>query len=214
MAVKSAEAAVSTEPTGEETLQQGWTKLRVDVSVPTACAAEVGFVIALVAEDTSKPATVSLLLGQLNVHSKPPIGAKTSIPTILWVDYARDDSQKAGVITWEVAAALPPPTWQLPLTPEQSRPAWIPQIPSVDFLYFNIYVQYFAEGETVGSPDEARWIGTTGLDGEGRIFEVAVEKFRAMAEGKRLARFYVRGVTDRGEVAGWDQSAYVEVAVD
>ena len=53
--------------------------------------------------------------------------------------YARDDSQKAGVITWEVAAALPPPTWQLPLTPEESRPAWIPHIPSVDFLYFNIY---------------------------------------------------------------------------
>ncbi|KAL1679247.1 glycoside hydrolase family 85 protein [Schizophyllum commune] len=213
LAVKSAEAGVSTEPTGEEALRLGWTKLKVDVSAPTACAAEVGFVIALVAEDTSKPATVSLLLGQLNVHSKPPIGTKTSIPTILWVDYARDDSRNTGVITWEVAAALPPPTWQLPLTPEQSRPAWIPQIPSVDLLYFSIYVQYFAEGETVGSLDEAQWIGTTGLDGEGRKFEVIEEKFTAMAEGKRLARFYVRGVTDRGEVAGWDQSAYVEVAV-
>ena len=66
----------------------------------------------------------------------------------------------------------------------------------------------------MGSLDEAQWIGTTGLDGEGRNFEAIEEKFTAMAEGKRLARFYVRGVTDRGEVAGWDQSAYVEVAVD
>ncbi|KAL1747774.1 glycoside hydrolase family 85 protein [Schizophyllum fasciatum] len=214
LSAKSSDTGMGVEPTSEDTLQHGWSKVKVDVTTSTDSVADAGLVVALVAEDTTQPKMVTLLLGQLNVHVKPAVGSSPSTPIILWVDYTRHaESGNTGVLSWEVAAALPVPTWKLPPTPEETFPAWVPQILSVNFLYFNVYVQYIAEGETVGMSDNVLWLGTTGLDGEARKFEVSDDRMRELADGKSKARLCVQGVTDRGEVGGWDQCAYVEVEV-
>lgn len=220
VAVKATDGTdVTAEPIGEETLQHGWTRLRLAVSVSTVCSAEAGLVVALVAEDTSQPLDVTIIFGQLNVCLQKPASSASSTPTVLWVDYApltmadNSPSDDTAVLTWETAAALPYASFIPPISPEDPRPAWAPQARSPDFLYFNIYVQYYADGATAGPPDSAQWIGTTGMDGTKHSFTLAKEKVRTLAGGAPMARFYVQGVTDDGEVGGWDQCAYVEVAV-
>ncbi|KAF8644098.1 hypothetical protein AX16_008691 [Volvariella volvacea WC 439] len=106
------------------------------------------------------------------------------------------------------------------VSPEDNFSAWKLQ-PSndwyPDFLYANIYVTRFASGTPPpsGSPESAQlaWVGTSGLDGKGASFVVVGENLPAKANpGLDRIRFWVQGVTSRGEVLGWDKCAFVDVA--
>ncbi|THU86767.1 hypothetical protein K435DRAFT_867952 [Dendrothele bispora CBS 962.96] len=104
-------------------------------------------------------------------------------------------------------------------------------------MYTNVYAQVLkAGGNSVANPEAALWIGTSGYGYEGRKneFEVMEGVFEVLTPGTLTSesdgkngknagipsvqkgdkvRFYVQGVTERGEVLGWDRSVWVEIDV-
>jgi mannosyl-glycoprotein endo-beta-N-acetylglucosaminidase len=93
---------------------------------------------------------------------------------------------------------------------EDPNPVWIlddtkERFPS--FLYFNIYV--IPHG-SVSGPEAAVFIGTTGLDGRANRFYVDSTLLPKSVMGGRGLRFYVQGVTDKGDVLPWEMCAYAD----
>jgi len=207
-------------------LANGWTKLGVqfntiskdeEISCVTQIAA--GLKIAIVAEEPTQPAELSLLLGQLNVFPHIPPCYKEEDPFIVWADLSsrpsmsQTSSTPLGALTWEVAVSLPHATINVN-TEEDPWPAWNGQ-PTLDwfpsFLYFNIYAQAFAEDHTIGPVEKAMWIGTSGWDGQKNGFDIWPSNLPFNVPPGRKVRFYVRGVNDHGGVLQWDKCAFVDV---
>ncbi|KAJ7250390.1 glycoside hydrolase family 85 protein [Mycena rebaudengoi] len=210
-------------------LANGWVKLCIQFESSAASAlppdtpvkASLGLVISIIAEDPSQALKISLLLGQLNAYPAPPPSAPIHAPQLLWADFTREPSSSPnapldGTLTWELAATFsllqgltlagaedPATAWPIASSAER----WFPS-----FLYFNVYAQpHMATGQR---PEDALWIGTSGYDGRANTFNVRQANLPfALQPGVQAVTFYVRGVTDRGEVLPWDQSVFVEVSL-
>lgn len=197
----------------------GWTKLSIEFTIPSDDPMDVlgaiGLVIGIAAENPIQDYKLSLHIGQLTVFPTASSKVVPSLrPAILWADFERtpDPGRLAGILTWEVSTSFP----RLPLNaitsvedpvipwnPLSISEQWFPS-----FIYFNIYVGQHRDAPT---PEQAVFIGTTGLDGRANRFYVDPECLPGDVDGTGGIRFYVQGVTDRGEVLGWDQCVFVDV---
>ncbi|KAK7053796.1 glycoside hydrolase family 85 protein [Favolaschia claudopus] len=212
-----------------DALPNGWMKLCVqfESSAPhsaSAINAALGLVISIVAEEPSEALKFSLLLGQLNAYPAPSPTAPIHAPMILWADFnatagTPNTPPLDGTLTWEVAATFAAHSNILTLTgAEDPASAW-PVAPSAEswfprFLYFNIYAQpHNAGAAVVQKPEEAVWIGTSGYEGQERVFGVRQANIPFDLNEVKVVSFYVQGVTDRGEVLRWDQSVVVDVVL-
>jgi mannosyl-glycoprotein endo-beta-N-acetylglucosaminidase len=208
-------------------LPNGWTRLSIQFSLDIIeendecginATVAIGLVIGIALEIPTQSFSCSILVGQLNVFACPPPKATTYQRSIIWADFSpqskADSSDRlSGVLRWDTAVCLaasavidvtlpddPIPVWTL-----DSSDRWFPS-----YLYFNIYLQVHSPGGCVAGPDNAAWIGTTGLDGKNNEFVVDVPLPEGSTIG-RPVRLYVQGVTDRGEVLPWQQSVFVDV---
>ncbi|KAF8875995.1 glycoside hydrolase family 85 protein [Infundibulicybe gibba] len=201
----------------------GWTRLSIQFQLPsgTSRAQEdlvgaIGLLVAIVAEDPAQPFALSLLLGQINVHAVRPDPVHRDDPMLLWADFRTSGGAPyVGTLSWDAASALARGTTVAITSPEDPRVAWHSQ-PSnpwfPEFMYFNIYVLAFDASGAVGPPEDASWIGTSGVNGRHCEFEVVQGNlpFEVRADIAKI-RFYVQGVTTFGEVLPWDRGVYVDV---
>ncbi|KAG5637429.1 hypothetical protein H0H81_004588 [Sphagnurus paluster] len=198
-------------------LAESWSKLAIRFSAPKTqdpslfVTGALGLVVAVISEEPSDAFELTIRLGQLNVYSVPPQNTAVYSPSILWADFVAPRT-----LTWEVSALFPPMSPVSVKSPEDAISAWT-IYPSNNwfpkYMYFNIYVLPHNSGETVGQPEEATWLGTTGWDGIKNRFLVVPETlpFWPLATGTtRKVRFYIQGVTDRGEVLPWERSVFVD----
>ena len=174
----------------------------------------VGLVVGFTTEDPSKAVQFSILLGQLVVYpALPTLSPHLSLasPRILWADFQQSEDHNSGVLTWEISATFPPITLPTTIPPVDSPiPLWNFDKPGRAFpscAYFNIYA-----GTPLGGPTQATFIGTTGLDGRANRFYVDWGVLPDAIKGLKGIRFYVQGVTDRGEVMEWEQCVYVDAS--
>ncbi|KAF9460966.1 glycoside hydrolase family 85 protein [Collybia nuda] len=200
-------------------LHGGWTKLSIRFvgtkhqNTANTLTGAAGLIVAVIMEDPSLPLNFSILLGQMNIYPSTPDSAAPHSPQVLWADFSgsKNATSLSGTLTWEVAASFPPLAAINITTPDDPLPVWIAQ-PSnrwfPEFLYFNIYRLWYSPDGKVGQPEEATWIGTTGLDGKRNSFAVHETLSTHAVHGK--ARFYVQGVTDRGVVLDWERCVYVD----
>jgi len=198
-----------------ENLASGWTRQTLTFAlsdnqkdVPVIAGLVVGFAT----EDTLQNLQFSILLGQLTVYLAPPTPAphlSVASPQILWANFQREQDSKSGVLTWEMAEVFPPIS--LPVTVpavDSPTPLWSLGVPKHAFLscsYFNIYV-----GSALDGPNKATFMGTTGLDGRGNRFYVDWELLPNVVKDLKEKRFYVQGVTDRGEVMEWERCVFAD----
>ncbi|KAJ7174428.1 glycosyl hydrolase family 85-domain-containing protein [Mycena filopes] len=218
---------VAPQSVSSASLPGGWTKLCVQFqssSTPVlkgTFKAALGLVISIVTEDPSKPLTLSVLLGQLNVYPSPGPAAPAHAPMLLWADLTPAKSPNHlpldGTLTWDVAATFLPLATTLTLSgPEDAASAW-PLAPSAErwfprFIYFNIYAQRHApDAAVVHRPEDAVWVGTSGYEGRAHEFAVRQANLPFELAGVKTVTFLVQGVTDRGEILRWDQCVFVDV---
>ncbi|KAH8999460.1 glycosyl hydrolase family 85-domain-containing protein [Lactarius akahatsu] len=207
---------ISTISTAED-LAGGWTRQTLtftlsDKQKDTPVIA--GLVVGFTTEDTLRKLQFSILLGQLAVYPAPPTPTphlSLVSPQILWADFQREKGGNSGVLTWEMAAVFPPIS--LPVaapTVDSPTPLWSLDNSNHAFpscSYFNIYV-----GAALGGPNKATFIGTTGLDGRANRFYVDLALLPNVVKDLKEKRFYVQGVTDRGEVIEWERCVFVDAA--
>ena len=65
----------------------------------------------------------------------------------------------------------------------------------------------------VGPVTDAVWIGTSGINGEGKSFNVLQENLPFTLTPSKKVRFYIQGLTDQGDVLPWNRCAYVDVSL-
>ncbi|KAI0915545.1 hypothetical protein AcV5_003735 [Taiwanofungus camphoratus] len=207
---------------GTDNLPGGWTKLAIDLTFqsdhPTDILAAVGIVIGIAMEDPSDAADLSILMGALNVHpSQTSSDLSIHQARVLWADFKRfpaptDSSILSGILTWDIATSFTPlSNVRISSDPEDPQPIWRLESEFPSFAYFNIYVQAHAEDGTVPHPDTAVFIGTTGLDGMKNRFYIDPPCLPLSLSGARTIRFYVQGITDRGDLLEWGNCAFVDV---
>ena len=188
---------------------------------------EIGLDIAVLMESddptTKKSLELSLLVGQINVSASLPPSFTEEDAMVLWADYTPDATtvepaggRPRGTLSWEVAACFPHIPGIRIAHPEDPLSAWniqptISWFPS--FLYFNIYAQRFIDQWNVGNVEQATWIGTSGWDGQKFGFDVLPENLSFKSSPNHKVRFYIQGVTDRGEVLKWERCAFVDVSM-
>jgi len=211
--------------TGRDNLPKEWTLLSIQFEIPADHFSDVlvaiGLIIGFAAEDPTENYQFSLLLGQMTVFPTTTPTISSHQPRILWAKFespsTSDNNVKLhGTVTWEVAASFAPLTNITVTPPEDPNPAWI--LDTSDkwfptFLYFNIYIQPYAPGESVPAPDNAIFIGTTGLNGRTNNFFVDPKCLPEELVGAKSARFLVQGVTNRGDLLKWDRCAFVDVGM-
>ncbi|KAF7776476.1 CAZyme family GH85 [Agaricus bisporus var. burnettii] len=110
----------------------------------------IGLTLAITSSQIS-PFPLTLLLGQLNVHSTPSSTIQPNFPRILWSDFSSSSVQFNDGSTREVTNVNWQPATSLsqvgPITitsPEDPNSAWTPQPPLEKqwwpgFVYFNVY---------------------------------------------------------------------------
>jgi mannosyl-glycoprotein endo-beta-N-acetylglucosaminidase len=201
-------------------LPRGWSKLSVNFTISSdqvndEVLGAIGLIIGIIAEDPTDDYKLSLLLGQLTVFPTAHSEVVSSLrPAILWADFEQtpDPKRLAGVLTWDICSSFHQSRPNIitsledPVTPWNPLPTSEPWFPS--FAYFNIYAKQ--HGQTL-NPEMAVFIGTTGLDGHANRFYVDPECLPGDINEKKEIRFYVQGVTERGEVMEWDQCVFVDV---
>ncbi|KIK62945.1 glycoside hydrolase family 85 protein, partial [Collybiopsis luxurians FD-317 M1] len=205
-----------------------------------AQSASIGLVVTVVTEDTTRPLALSFLLGQLNVYPCLPPSIPPHVPSLIWADFrpaastgketgssSSPATTPLGFLTWDVAASLPPVKLPLITSPDDPVAAW-PGQPSAQqwfprLLYSNIYVLEYREDGSPGDVKDAVWIGTSGCGYEGMRNTFTVDKDIDLSSsvrgdrsgvvrvGSGKTRFYVQGVTEKGEVLDWTRCAFVDV---
>jgi mannosyl-glycoprotein endo-beta-N-acetylglucosaminidase len=198
-----------------EDLAGGWTRQTLTFTLSDEqedASVIAGLVVGFTTEDTLQKLQFSILLGQLVVCPAPPTPSphiSLASPQILWAHFQRKEGGNSGVLTWEMAAVFPPISLPATLPAVDSpTPLWSLDSPSRAFpscSYFNIYV-----GSALGGPNNASFIGTTGLDGRANRFYVDLALLPGAVKGLKEKRFYVQGVTDRGEVMEWERCVFAD----
>ena len=234
-------------PNSETPLPGGWKKLSITLIVendPEAgpiITSAIGLNITILAETFAHwyALDVSLLIGQLCVYPARPLDVEVYVPMILWADVTPQlpssntslgsrNKPLGGTITWETAVAFPntpnstittpdDPVSVFKVPPPMQEYPWFPS-----FVYFNVYASVYPVIGTVGLPEAAVWIGTSGATDYGRkcAFWIGWKNLRGLlglgdtGVRKSKVRFYVQGVTDRGVLLEWDKCVYVDVDVD
>ncbi|KAG6840953.1 hypothetical protein C0991_003013 [Blastosporella zonata] len=210
-------------PVSDVDLPGGWTKISIQLSVPTeqqgavTQTGAIGLVVAIVAEDAAKDLAVKIRVGQLNVYAIPPLATAVHSPTMLWANFATSASKDTpGTLSWEVAASFQPLTAITVNSPDDPVSAFTVQPSNIwfpRFMYYNVYGILYSDNDHVGQPEEAIWIGTTGFNGRSNSFEVVPNELPFWSEvgaGKAKVRFYIRGVTYHGSVLEWEKCVFVD----
>ncbi|CCM04954.1 uncharacterized protein FIBRA_07151 [Fibroporia radiculosa] len=202
--------------------QHDWTRMAITFKIPLDSLADVsvssGLLVGFAMEDPTEAIHIDVHLGLLSVHpTSMPSSRSIHNARILWADFQREPVHThrfSGTLTWQIAATLSPLN-NIPISrdSENIEPLWKPAALFPSFAHFNVYVQPYPVDGRVHSPDEATFIGTTGLDGREHRFYVDPACLPPSLSEARVARFYVQGVTDRGHVLSWDRCAYVDVRV-
>ena len=201
-------------------LDNGWTELHVHFMLPidNETTAEVrsllGIVLGFATEDPSQPCEIPINIGLLSVYPSPPRPPSKLIhhkPRVLWANYLKD------LLTWEIAAYFDPVTDEAvePLPPDHTKLRWeiSPAATAYPrFMFFNVYAEAQSEEGFYRGPEYAAFVGTTGWDGRENRFYV---EDTMLPEGLKTGsganvRFYVQGVTDRGEVLPWIDGVFVD----
>jgi len=130
---------------------------------------------------------------------------------VLWANYLKN------LLTWEIAAYFGPiPDGVLgPQPPDSTELRWemSPTAAAYPrFMFFNVYVEAPSMAGFYRGGEHATFIGTTGWDGrENRFYVEDVMLPEGLKTGSGFdVRFYVQGVTDRGEVLPWIDGVFVE----
>ncbi|KAI0689105.1 glycosyl hydrolase family 85-domain-containing protein [Cytidiella melzeri] len=198
----------------------GWQELSIQFVVVTPhrpdIRAEAGLILGLIVADPTQTSQVSITLGSLAVYPSLPPSLVDPAPKIIWADFAVANPRTpfTGALTWEIGGQHMPLTSINIISPEDPSPAWRTSHASRSpFLYFNIYVNASVgvEGHAL-LPENAIFVGTTGLDGRTNRFFVdpACLPLSAVKEA-RFLRYYVQGVTERGVVLPWEDCVFVDV---
>ncbi|KAF9236910.1 glycoside hydrolase family 85 protein [Melanogaster broomeanus] len=207
-------------------LSEGWSQQTLTFTAPPAPApasVAIGLVVGIVAQDPSVACNFSISLGQLAVYPSPPRPPPTvsfGTPTVRWAKFApastvvtASSSAFEGVLTWDASSSFAPIDVNIDF-PEDPNPAWIlPDTPTYRFpvfAYFNIYVLPLSSTAQPIDPGSVLFIGTTGLDGRANRFYVEAQCLPKGLDQNDGVRFYVQGVTDRGEVLPWESCAAVD----
>ena len=201
-------------------LENGWTELHVHFVLPkddtTAIQVRslVGIVLGFATEDPSQPCELPINIGLISVYPSPPRLPSKLVhhkPRVLWANYLKN------LLTWEVAAYFDPiPDRALePRPPDNTELRWeiSPAATAYPrFMFFNVYVEAQSTMGFYCGPEHAKFIGTTGWDGRENRFHV--EDVMLPGELKTGSgvdvRFYIQGVTDRGEVLPWIDGVLVD----
>ncbi|KAI0751806.1 glycosyl hydrolase family 85-domain-containing protein [Daedaleopsis nitida] len=207
----------------EASYEEGWTELLLDFTLPIDRSADItaaaGLVIGFACEDPTQAVDFSIHVGSLSVYANLPTPAHTPLsPKVIWVDFRAVPepmdgaaSPFAGTLTWGTGISLGPlPTLSLS-SAEDPKPCWVLDHPPSAFAYFGVYaLAHTGEGAAM-PPEEAIFVGTTGLDGRANRFYVDPPCLPAELQSARKVRFFVQGVTDRGQVLEWEDCAFVDV---
>lgn len=214
---------VSTTADAKE-LGEGWVQLSVDFVTareekgPCISASAAGLVVAIASEDPTQPLLVSILLGQLAVFYSHGISSLEPVPKALWA--AADVLAPTGAaaeglvstLTWDVGFAFHP-LLPAPL-PDSEDPKPIFSLPAVtaapSLLYVNVYAEAHSPNGGVNGPDNATFVGTSGLDGHAQRLRIEGCMLPEDAKNAKVVRFYVQGVTERGEVLPWERCAFAD----
>ncbi|KAG6910189.1 hypothetical protein DXG01_012638 [Tephrocybe rancida] len=201
-------------PDTDSDLPGGWSKLSIQLSVPESQggsrtqAGAIGLIVAIVAEDATVDLDLKIHLGQLNVYPIPPPGTAVSSPTMLWANFTTPASKDAAGTLLGGVITVSSPDDPISAWTVQPSNAWFPQ-----FMYFNVYGLLYASDGHVGQPEEAVWLGTTGIVGKSNSLEIVPEDlpfWSEVGDGQNKVRFYIQGVTDHGNVLGWEQCVFVD----
>ncbi|KAH0839344.1 glycoside hydrolase family 85 protein [Lanmaoa asiatica] len=179
-------------------LPQGWTQQTINftsISTRNTASVAIGFLVGVKPKNPSAQVTFSLSLSQLAVYPAPPPPRSVSVgtPSITWsqftpIDVRVDDEESTT------------PAWLLQDTPAYRFPK---------FVYFNVYAAP-PDRSVRTDPASAVFVGTTGLDGRANRFYVEKACFPAGWDEHAGVRFFVQGVTDRGEVLPWERCTTVD----
>jgi len=199
--------------------ENGWTELHVYFVVPedratTQVRSLVGIVLGFSTEDPSQSCELPINIGLLSVYPSPPRLPSKLVhhePRVLWANYLKN------LLTWEIAAYFDPiPDEALkPQLPDSTKLRWkISPVATAypRFMFFNIYVEAQSTMGFYRGPEHAVFVGTTGWDGrENRFYVENTMLPGGLKTGSGAdVRFYVQGVTDRGEVLPWVDGAFVD----
>jgi mannosyl-glycoprotein endo-beta-N-acetylglucosaminidase len=201
-----------------EDLAGGWTRQTLTFTLSDNKQKDApvisGLVVGFTTEDTLQKLQFSILLGELAAYMAPPTPTphlSLASPQILWADFQRKEGGNSGVLTWEMAAVFPPISPPATVPPVDSpTPLWSLDSSNRAFpscSYFNIYV-----GSALDGPNKATFIGTTGLDGRANRFYVDLALLPNVVKNLKEKRFYVQGVTDRGEVMEWERCVFADAS--
>ena len=195
-------------------LAREWSRLSIDLTVRSQSPSDVriatGLVLGFAVDDPTQDVRFFVSLGSLAVYaSHSLIAVLEHEPKILWADFKKDPSPVAGTLTWGNGGFFGPSVHHPPSGPEDPIPLWSLGPPPPAFLYFNIYA--LPHSANALSPDEAVFIGSTGLDG--RLERFYVDPACLPVEWKDAPgyRYYVQGITARGEILDWEHCVWVDV---
>lgn len=200
-------------------LPQGWTQQTINfisTSTQNTASVAIGFIVRIKPKHPSAEVTFSLSLGQLAVYpTPPPESVSIGTPSIIRAKFTPTPhaaSTLEGVLTWDTASTFAPIDVQVD-DEESITPPWLlqdtPAYRFPTFVYFNIYAMPL-DRSAHSDPASAVFVGTTGLDGRANRFYVEKACFPTDWDERVEVRFYVQGVTDRGEVLPWERCATVD----
>ncbi|KAG6375348.1 glycoside hydrolase family 85 protein [Boletus reticuloceps] len=208
-------------------LPHGWTSQTINftaTSTKNTMSVAMGFLIDVVRTDSLANVTFSLSLGQLAVYPiPPPQSVSVGTPSITGAKFApsahalnTNADALEGVLTWDTTSTFTPIDSDVQIDdPESITPAWLLQDTPASrfptFAYFNIYTVPLHDAAAAAHADTGStvFIGTTGLDGRANRFYVEPACLPRGWDTWDGAKFYVQGVTDRGEVLPWESCATV-----
>ena len=145
-------------------------------------------------------------------HSAAPSSILVGQPKLLWADFLKATPNTptfCGILTWGIGEFLDALTAHTITGPEDPQPVWTIGGPSPAFSYFNVYA--LAHSSAALRPEDATFIGTTGLDGRRERFYVDQACLPPGLEQAKECRFYVQGITDRGGIVPWEHCVFVDV---
>lgn len=217
-------------------LQHGWCRTSIQFT-PTGSALgsdidkviTVGLIMSLTTEDPSSAYEVSMQFGQLSIYPTPPANIVPCESRILWADCDFSTSSQQSpvnavsttksplVISWDTSISFTSYAKINPLHIEDPNPPWIlDRSPRwyPKFQYFNVYALKRAHtssgGATEWRPEDAQFIGTSGLSGMRNKMTVDSSTLPERLR-KGPLRVFVQGLMETGEILPWDRCVFVDI---
>ncbi|KAJ3473028.1 hypothetical protein NLI96_g13164 [Meripilus lineatus] len=201
-------------------LLYGWSEYALIFTAASGGSLDISYAIGVTLKYTSPcPCDATITFGSLSTYIFPN-SVTTLQHHISLAAFERIPSPEtappfSGTLTWNISSILPLLTNVIyPTSAEDPHPTWTVDATYPSFLYFNIYVQR----STSPGYENVAFLGTTGFSGIENTFYIDGSHpiIISQQEGDRKGeleslRFWVQGVTDRGDVLSWDQCTSVEV---